>query len=276
MAGALSLLYFAQRYEKNDLFHQPIADYVPALANHPGWQGVTFGHTLNMVTGTVGGEGPEHLFSTLIAAETAEEAIQNIATLGDAPEAPGETFNYASTNLFVLSYALQQYVAEKEGPGVNYWDLVREHVLVPIGAEHFTVLHTIEADEADAIPILAYGALPTIDEAAKVALLFAHGGSYEGQQILQKERVQEIFGQTAWQGYSTDNDFRGSNYQHGFWSKEIAAGNCQVKVTFMLGFGENYVVFLPSGAILFRFLDEHDLNIDELIRGVEGIRSSCK
>ena len=44
----------------------------------------------------------------------------------------------------------------------------------------------------------------------------------------------------------------------------------------MLGFGENYVVFLPSGIILFRFLDEHDLDIDKLIKRVENIESSCR
>ena len=275
MAGALALMYFEERYQEG-VFEKLISDYVPAFANHPGWQGVTFSHTLNMVTGTVGGEGPEHLFSTLIVAETAEEAIHNIAGLGDAPEAPGQKFNYASTNLFVLSYALQQYVEEKEGKQVNYWDLVHENVLVPIGAEHFTLLRTMEADETREIPVLAYGALPTIDEAAKIALLFANEGSYDGQQILNKERVKEVFGETEWGGYSTNNDFRGQNYQHAFWSKEINTGKCKVKATYMLGFGENYVVFLPGKAIIFRFLDEHDLNIDKLIRSVENIRPSCR
>ncbi len=271
MAGALALMYFAERYQE-DVFNEPISKYVPALANHPGWQGVTFSHALNMVTGTVGGEGPEHLFSTLIAAETAEEAINNIAKLGDAPELPGQKFNYASTNLFVLSYALQNYVEEKEGKKVNYWELVQENVLVPIGAEHFTLLHTLENDEAQRMPILAYGALPTIDEAAKIALLFANGGSHEGQQILNEERVKEAFGN----GYSTNNDFRGERYRHSFWSKEINTGKCRTTATYMLGFGENYVVFMPSKAVIFRFLDEHDLNIDKLIKGVEGIRPSCR
>lgn len=40
----------------------------------------------------------------------------------------------------------------------------------------------------------------------------------------------------------------------------------------MLGFGENYVVFLPGNTLIFRFLDEHDLNIDRLIQGVEKIK----
>lgn len=275
MAGALALMYFDERYEE-EVFDVLISDYVPALANHAGWRNVTFSQTLNMVTGTDGGEDAERLLNTLIIAETAEEAINNIAKLGNLSELPGQKFNYASTNLFVLSYALQKYVEEREGHKVNYWDLVHENVLVPIGAEYFTILHTIEEDENEAIPILAYGALPTINEAAKIALLFANEGRFEEMQILDKDRVKEVFGETDWEGHTTNNDFRGSNYQHGFWSKEIKTRNCKTKATYMLGFGENYVVFLPSKAIIFRFLDEHDLDIDKLILAVENLKSSCQ
>ena len=275
MAGALALMYFAERYRDDDLFNTPIAPYVPALEQVEGWQDVTFAHTLNMVTGTVGGEGPAYLFTPLIAAETAEQAIYNIARLGDAPPAPGETFNYASTNLFVLSYALQQYVQEKEGQDVHYWDLLQEHVLAPIGAEHFSVLHTLEKKGNRGLPILAYGALPTLDEAARIARLFANGGRHEGQQLLHAQRVKEVFGPPEWTGYSTGEDFRGSIYRHSFWSKDIRTSRCTIEATYMLGFGENYIVFLPSDVILFRFLDEHDLNIDRLIQHVERLRSSC-
>ncbi len=273
MAGALALMYFAERYDES-IFDAQITDYVPALANHEGWQGVTFGHTLNMVTGTVGSDRLEHFFVPVLSADRAEEAIHNIATLGDAPEAPGQKFNYASANSFVLSYALQQYVMEKEGGNINYWDLVHQNVLVPIGAENFSLLYTRD-NKSQAIPVLALGALPTIDEAAKIARLFANMGSHNGQQLLNPTKVKEVFGQSDWKGHSTNRDYRGDNYQHAFWSKTIKKGSCTLKATYMLGFGANYIVFLPSGAIIFRFLDEGDLNIDELIQYVENVSSSC-
>ena len=275
MAGALSLLYFAERYGEG-IFDALITDYVPALADHPGWQGVTFSHTLNMVTGTVGDEGAEHLLNTLILARTAEEAIHNIANLGDAPEPPGSSFNYASTNLFVLSYALQKYVEEKEGAGTYYWDLVRDHVLKPIGAEYFNVMHTVETDGSKGIPRLAYGALPTIDEAAKIAMLFTNEGSCKGEQLLNREKTREALGRTSWPGYSTNNDYRGKYYRHGFWATDLRANGCNVNLTYMLGFGANYVWFFPSGAVAFRFMDEYDLDFKDLVKAVEQIRWSCQ
>jgi CubicO group peptidase (beta-lactamase class C family) len=274
MAGALALFYLAERYGE-EIFDEPITAHVPALSGHPGWQGVTFGHALNMVTGVEASEEAEHLLNILVLARGAEEAITNIATLGDYPEGPGEQFNYASTNFFVLSYALQNYVRRVEGKEIYYWDLVRDNVLVPIGAEHFALLHTVEADGSQGIPILAYGALPTLDEAAKIAVLFSREGRHNGQQLLHRASTREALGRSEWAGYSTRGDARGMNYQHSFWSTTIRTRECDVEVVYMLGYGGNYVLFLPSGVIVVRFMDEHDYDLSDLVRGVEALKSSC-
>lgn len=273
MTGALALFYLEERYDEA-VFDALISDYVPALADHPAWQGVTFSHTLNMATGTEGSEGAEHLLNILVLARTAEEGINNIATLGDYPEAPGEKFNYASTNLFVLSHAMQNYVAQKEGPGVYYWDLVQENVLTPIGAEYFTLRHTLESDGSKGIPILAYGANPTLDEAAKIALLISNEGEYEGQQLLNREKVREALGRTAWAGYKTDE--RGVTYRHSLRSTSFRTSiRCSVDVSYMLGFGANIVMFLPDDVVIIRFMDEYDFEFADLVQSVEKQVSTC-
>ncbi len=274
LAGSLALFYLAERYGE-DILDAKITDYVPALADHPGWQGVTFAHTLNMAPGTVGSEEAHHLLHILVLSRTAEESINNIATLGDAPAAPGEYFNYASTNFFVLSYAMQQYVVAQEGPGVSYWDLVREEVLEPIGAEHFSLRYSVENDSTQGIPILGYGARPTLDEAAKISRLLINDGKHEGRQLLHLQTVRDALGKTAWPGYDTRNDFRGTKYRHSFWSKPVRTADCTVTASYMLGFGANLVVFLPSDVVIFRFMDEFDLDIDRMVQSVEKIKSSC-
>lgn len=273
MAGALALFYLEQRYDEA-VFDALITDYVPALANHPAWQGVTFGHTLNMATGTEGSEAAEHLLNILVLARSAEEGIDNIATLGDYPEAPGEKFNYASTNLFVLSTALQNFVEEQEGPEIYYWDLVHDNVLVPIGADYFTLRHTLESDGSSGIPILAYGAMPTLDEAAKIARLIAHEGAYEGRQLLSREKVREALGRTEWTGYNTDE--QGVTYRHSFRATTFRTSmRCQVDVIYMLGWGANHVLFLPENVVIIRFMDEYDFDIDDLVQSVAKQVLSC-
>lgn len=154
--------------------------------------------------------------------------------------------------------------------------MVRENVLVPIGADYFTVRQTLETDKSKGIPILAYGALPTLDETAKISLLISNDGLYRGKQLLHKDKTREALGRTQWAGYSTCNDFRGMRYRHSFWSIDVRANGCTIDVTYMLGYGGNYVLFLPSEAIIFRFMDEYDLDFRNLVQAVEKVRSSCQ
>lgn len=274
MAGALAMFYFAERYGE-EIFDARITDYVPAFAGLPEWQGVTFSHALNMVTGTRAGDRTEEdlLYEPLELAPDKEAAIHNIARFGDYPEAPGESFNYATTNTFVLSYALQNYVEAREGEGVRYWDLIEQNVLEPIGAEDFWVLHTRDEDPSERIPILGLGGFPTLDVAAKIARLMFDEGEHEGRQILNRTKVREALGRTDWQGYAAGSQTR---YRHSFWSRTLRAGGCRVDVTWMEGMGGNHVVLLPSGALVFRFMDEFDMDIVPLVRAVERVRSSCR
>lgn len=269
MAGAVAMFYFAERYGE-EVFEELIVDHVPALARLPEWQGVTFSHALNMVTGVRAGE--DLLYHTLELAPDKEAAIFNISRLGDYPEAPGEKFNYATTNTFVLSYAMQNLVEEREGPGIHYWDLVHENVLVPIGATDFRMLYTRDVSPTNRIPILGLGAFPDLDTAAKIAVLIFNEGEHDGRQLLSRNRIREALGRTGWEGHAA---FSGLRYSHSFWSRSVRAGGCTVHVTYMEGLGDNRIIFLPSGVITFQFTDEFDDELPRLVRAVEGLRSSC-
>jgi CubicO group peptidase (beta-lactamase class C family) len=270
MVGALSMFYLAERYGE-EFFNERVTDYVPLLDNQPGWQGVTFSNAFNMVTGTRGGDGGEML-APFVYASTADEGIKAIIDLGDSPEVPGEKFNYASTNTFVLSYAMQKYVEKKEGKGVYYWDLVRENVLKPINAEYLTVQHTEENDGSKGIPIIGWGAFPTVDETAKIALLLLNEGNYKGQQLLHKGKIREALNRTEWTGYENYISWSGNgvpgSYNHSFWSHDVITEKCSVKISYMAGHGANYVAFFPSNVILIRFMDEMDRDFDPLVLAV--------
>jgi CubicO group peptidase (beta-lactamase class C family) len=271
LAGAVALFALAERYGEH-VFDERITDHVPELADRPAWQGVTFSHALNMATGTRGGEAADLLYEPLVLADTRDEAVANIAALGDAPEAPGEAFRYATTNTFVLSVALQHYVEEQEGPGARYWELVREEVLDPIGAGDLPLLNTRDEDPASRVPLLGFGARPTLDEAAKIAALIRDEGTYEGQQILHAGRIREALGKTGWEGMRVDGRTR---YRHAFWSRSVRVGGCRSEVSYMQGHGGNLVMLLPSGVLVFRFMDEQADDVRALARAAERLRSSC-
>lgn len=272
LAGALTLFHLAERYG-DEVYDARIADHVPALAGLSEWADVTFVDALDMATGTNGGESTDLLFEPLVLADDKEAAIAAIAELGDAPEEPGRLFRYATTNTFVLSYAMDHFVAEREGEGVHAWDLVRRDVLGPIGADGLDLLFTRDEDPAERIPILGYGARPTLDQAARIARLFAEEGEHDGVQLLHRDGVRVALGRGAWRGRPASKSI---SYRRGFWARRMLTGSCKNEVPYMQGHGGNHVILMPSGAIVFRFSDENYENIKRLVRAVERVESSCE
>ena len=274
MAGALSLLYLAERYGEA-IFDAFISDYVPALSNHPDWQGVTFADTINMATGTVGSDRGEAI-TPFILSSSAEESIQAIAKLGDAAAAPGQRFSYASTNTFVLSYAMQKYVESYEGPGVSYWQLVKDDVLAVIGAGNLALQHTEELGETEAIPILAWGAFPTLDETAKIARLFLNEGEHQGTQLLHRQRLRDALGRNDAAFYPTNffGPAGNARYLYSFWV-ETSQSDCPIEFRYMAGHGGNFVTMHESGAIGIRYMDQNLHNPNTIGSAIELLQPSC-
>lgn len=270
LLGGVSLLYLAERYS-DAIFDALITDYVPVLAEHPGWQGVTFAHTVNMATGTQGEDDGDYIYPFIISS-TAESGIQAIAQLKDAQPQPGEVFQYASTHSFVLSYAMQQYVQQHEAEPINYWDLVVENVLTPIHAHSIAIQKSEELDGSTGIPTLGWGAFPTIDETAKIAMLLANNGEYNGQQILHRERTRDALGKTTRERVIVDSE---KQYLYSFWFLIHQAPTCDFWVPHMSGHGGNLVAFLPSGLITIRFMDQNKYLITSQVKAAELLLSSC-
>lgn len=272
LTGSLAMFYLAERYGP-DIFDEKIADHVPELAGRSEWSGVTFGHALNMATGTNGSDELDYLLHPVMLASSKQEAIGNIAKFGGTEHRPGTHFNYSTSNYFVLSLAIQNFVEEREGSEVLFWDLLKRDVLEPIGAGSLDVTFTRDPEPEHRIPVLGYGARPTLDEAARIARLIADEGEFAETQILNRQKVREALGRTPTRGLETWRD--GDRYHHGFWSRPIRTESCEINVVFMEGFGSNHIIFLPSGAIIFRFMDEFELDMETLVRAVEAQASSC-
>jgi CubicO group peptidase (beta-lactamase class C family) len=256
----LSMFFAAERYGE-DMFYEKIVDYVPALADHPGWQGVTFEDTLCMVTGTQGGDEGDYI-GPFILERSAEDKIAAVSELPDAVPAPGTVFNYASTNTFVISYALNQYVKAMEGPDADYWSMVKENVLRPLGIPHLPVALTIEGESKLGIPVGGWGSYPTVIEAVKIGQLLHDEGKLRRKQVLNEWRVKEALYRTFRSGYDAGTAYGlPQEYLHSMWINNIGLSIGVVTVPSMNGHGGNFVVIFPSGVIAIRFSDSNFYDI---------------
>jgi CubicO group peptidase (beta-lactamase class C family) len=269
----LSMFFAAERYGE-DMFFEKIVDYVPALADHPGWQGVTFEDTLCMATGTQGGDEGDNI-GPFILERTAEDKIAAVNALPDAAPAPGTAFNYASTNTFAVSYALNQYVKTMEGPDADYWSMVKESVLRPLGIPHLPVSRTIESDGQLGIPVGGWGSYPTVIEAAKIGQLLHNEGKLNGgKQVLNEWRVKEALYRTFRAGYDAGTAYGlPQEYLHSMWINNIGLSLGIVTVPSMAGHGGNFVVIFPSGVVAIRFSDANFYDISYMVAVAEFYKS---
>jgi hypothetical protein len=271
MGLGLSMFYLAGRYG-DGIFGERIADHVPELAGHAGWQGVTFEHTLNMMTGTVGAERGAAI-TPYIRGRSAAAKLAAIAVLPDDSAPPGAEFAYYSTHSFVLSQAMNNYVRSREGPTADYWTMVRQDVLEPIGVPHLPISRSFESDGRPGTPIMGWGSYPDVDAAAKVAQLLQDEGAHGGRQLLSRAKTREAMRRSGHPGYATSNS--NERYLHSVWTVRIDTGRCTIDVPLMSGYGGNHVMMMPSGLSVVRFMDAGDYEIRYATRAAEMYRSSC-
>ena len=267
LCGALSMFYLARKYGHEEVFDAKVTDYVPILADHPGWEGVTFEHCLNMVTGTDGDDDGPYILD-FIRSRSTQQRLNMVRSIPDAAPLPGETFKYVSTNTFILSYAMNQYVKAKEGPAADYWDMLTEEVLEPMGVQRIPLLRSSEPDGTQGTPVLGWGSYPTADEAAKVARLMLDDGVYQGQQLIDLTSVRQGVRSDHWPGYV---DY----YKHSVWRDTVSAGGCLVDIPMMVGRGGNYVFMMHSGIVGIRFSDAAFYQYNDHALAMEAVRSSC-
>ena len=271
LGAGLAMFYLAEKYGE-DVFDELITEYIPSFADHPGWKGVTFGHTLNMATGIRGSDAMKDI-SGFIMTPSAKYKLKAVKRLEDKPSAPGEKFAYATTNTFVLSYAMNQYVKQKEGKEADLWSQIEKEVLQPIGINHFPILRTKERKGKLGVPIMGVASFPNVDEAAKIALLLQNDGRHNGHQLLNRNKVREALNKTEWKGYAAGH---GRRYQHSFWVyPNTNVGNCDIELYGMDGRGGHFISFYPKNIIVIRFADAMNYNLTHMAATVGQIKNLC-
>jgi CubicO group peptidase (beta-lactamase class C family) len=271
----LAMFYAAEKYGE-DIFDTLITDYVPILSDHPGWQGVTFENVLSMATGTQGSDQGDDIVPFIIA-RSAEGKIAAINALPDSYPLPGKEFHYASTHTFVLSYALNQYVKSQEGPDADYWELVRQDVLKPLGIEHLPLTRTIEDEGKLGTPIMGWGSYPNVIEAAKIGRLLCDEGRFKDRQLLNKNKVREALYRTSKTGLGAGTSYgRHQRYLNSMWILHVELTHCDIHAPSMRGHGGNHVIMLPSGVVAIRFSDANFYDTAHMVAVAEFYRSSCQ
>lgn len=251
----VALLRLAQKYGP-EFIDEPISTYVPAAVSN-GWQEVTFRNLAMMASG----HGPEgaptcylcdydRWYVALSETDKTAEALDYPGLFA----APGTVLNYRDQDAYLLGVALDEFVKAKEGANASVWELLRREVYRPLGIFHAPTNSTVESDGSVGQPLMAYGHYATLDDLAKIALLYQQGGVWRGRQLLQPDLVAQILPKSNPPLGALDSSGDGTTYYYlDWWHQRLESDEgCTVYVPQMQGWGGMTVTLLPGGPVLLR------------------------
>jgi CubicO group peptidase (beta-lactamase class C family) len=249
-----------------------IGDYVAGL--DPKWKRIRFLDAANMSTG-FGGTGtlktdPNDILDGYLdgkydewytARSHSDKLAQINANLRPYPWEPGTVVRYRDQDFYLLGVAVDGFLKSMRGPSADIWKMLIEEVFRPIGIVHAPAVRTREAPDRDGLVWFNAGFYPTLDDLAKIALLYQQRGAYQGRQLLHRELTTDLL--AARDAIRKDGDSsltrtapenapdRTEFYKMGFHFVPYVGSKSHRRhdLPTMSGFGENEVTIYPNRMI---------------------------
>jgi hypothetical protein len=274
VAAPLALLRLAEVYGPYVL-NLRIGDYVPGL--DPKWNRIRFVDAANMATGFGGtgtlkthpnDEGDGYLEGNYDAWYTArshaDKLAQINANLRPYPWEPGTVMRYRDQDHYLLGIAVDRFLKSVRGPDADAWEMLQKEVFEPIGIAHAPAVRTREPDGRDGPVWFNAGYYPTLDDLAKIALLFEDEGRHGDKQLLHRELTRELLAAHGALDKKGDSSVAtsapgvdappASLYQMGFhFTPYVGSRSHQLHyLPTMSGFGDNEVILFPGRTVAIR------------------------
>ena len=274
IVNPLALLRLAQTYGPWVLTLK-VGDYVDGL--DPKWKRVRFLDAMNMASG-FGGVGSlktnpndgfdgnaDGNYDVWFTAPSHAEKVEAInANLRPYPWEPGAVYRYRDQDLYLAGVAIDNFLKSVRGPQTDRWEMVGTEVLAPIGIHHAPLVRTRERDGKRGFAWSSSGYYPTLDELAKIAMLFRDLGAHAGQQLLHRQLTADLL--AAREAVRTKTDMSVDRrlpdeentdeelYKMGFHFVPYIGSRSGKKFFLpeMTGFGESQVILFPNGLISIR------------------------
>lgn len=272
VGAPLSLLRLAETYGPWVL-NLRIGDYVGGL--DPKWQRVRFIDAANMSSG-LGGTGtlktnPNNSldgytdgdYEGWYTARSRADKIAKVSGWKPYPWEPGTVMRYRDQDFFLLGTALDAFLKSVRGPDADIWRMLIDEVFAPIGIFHAPAVRTREPDGREGTIWFNAGFFPSLDDLAKIALLYQNHGRFGARQLLNAALTADLLasrnallktGDAAMTRTISDPRPEGAEYyQMGFHFNPFtgSASHRRFDLPTMVGYGENEVTLFPNGMISF-------------------------
>jgi hypothetical protein len=292
VGAPLALLRLAQVYGPYVL-NLKVGDYVDGL--DPKYKRVRFVDAASMASG-FGGTGtfrthPNDMYDGYLGgnydawytAPSHAEKIRQIARdLHPYPWEPGTVVRYRDQDFYLLGAALDGFLKSVRGPDADLWDMLRAEVFAPIGIRHAPAVRTREAGGRDGLIWFSAGYYPTLDDLAKIALLYQDRGAHGGAQLLHRQLTEDLLAARGALSKTGDasvqrEESAGSQVDTGLYRMGFhftpyvgSASHRLLLLPTISGSGENEVILYPNGLVSIRTAKAAGLPEGEKVSSDEG------
>jgi len=275
---SLALMRLAQKYDPK-VPHFLIRDYVTEAAASIGdWSAVTFDNTLDMATGnfqTAARMVDEENWST-DPFWNEEYYAEKITAAFNWPHSadPGTTWVYRTSDTFIVTRAMQNYLQSQESDTADIFDFVVDEIYRPLkmGSGVFTTLRTKDNNwQGQAYG--GYGLWWVPDDLAKITtFLNVDHGQIDGQQILDPDLLDDAL-QRDPTDRGVDRDGNGK-YNNAFWADEYGL-DCRYWVPHMYGYSGIVVALIPNGTAYYYASDGQEFTTTAAVYESEKLIPVC-
>lgn len=282
--ASVALMRLGQKYGTG-VYNLLIKDYVPEYTSSIGtWTNVTFNNTTDMATGNyrLAGYESDEAGSYMETFFLAEPYTDKITAAFNFPfkVTPGTYWVYHSSDTFIQTRAMNNYLQSQEGSGAEIFGMVKNEVYDSIKLS--AGVSTIRTDNATTgKPFGGYGLFWTQDDIAKVAKFLNNDNGYaNGSQILQPAMLAD-----SMQDDPTDRGIETTGtpvfkYNNGFWAKNMTPSefpqySCSFWVPFMSGYGGITVAMAPNGATYYYFSDDEEFSWYDAVNELDKLAPMC-
>ncbi len=270
--AGVALMRLAQLHGE-EVARLPLRDYLPKPPKDR-WQGVTFEHLLDMATGHYwdpADQEDEKDTTTELNFFVIENQNRKLrgAMAFTTREPPGQRWVYHTTDTYLLTYAMAEYVgrltgATKKEPA-DLLGFVVDEIYRPLGLSAGALQAVRTDNRADGRPFGGYGMFWTPDDILKIAnLLNVQRGKIGDRQVLHPDLLAAAMQENEEdRGLDAVHQAKPNKYNNSVWSRPIqvpdgGAGTKEIWVRQMLGYGGIGVLMLPNGAVFYYFGDGDD------------------
>jgi hypothetical protein len=173
---------------------------------------------------------------------------------------PGKQWVYRTSDTFILTRAMQNYLQVQLGTDADIFDFVVDEVYRPLGMGPGVMSSMRTADNNwNGQPEGGYGVWWIPDDMAKLNSLLVNGGQINAQQVLHPDLLATALQQNPDDRGVTIDSW--NMYNNAFWATRYSALDnytCEYWVPTMQGVSGNVVALFPNGTVYYYFSDNQE------------------